>query len=382
MTDSITVAVSGSPAGPGEAPPSSGEAIRIDYVPRPGLLRLTLINFGLGVLTLSLYRFWARTNVRRHIWACVHINGQPLEYTGKGIELFKGAVIVFFILGLPAILSIAAINIALGPDHPAIAGIQLLLFLIVSLLWGAAVFRARRYQLSRTLWRGVRGALEGSAVTYSLTYFGAMLARGMTLGWSTPIMNLNLQEQIIGGMRFGNLPFRFKGRAGPLYRSYAVCWFLMLGFVIAGGALAFAAGISMFHEQWTANAEPDERQILAMLALAGMALVAYVLIYPIIWALYTARELAAFGSYTRIGSAQFRFDATMGSIIGLAIGNAVLWLLTLGVASPYIQQRLVRYLCERLSVVGMVEVDSVLQSAQPLDPTGEGLADALDIGGL
>ena len=78
-----------------------GETLRIDYVPREGLLKLSLVNFLLGIVTLTVYRFWARTNVRRHIWACVHINGQPLEYTGKGIELFKGALIVFAVLGLP-----------------------------------------------------------------------------------------------------------------------------------------------------------------------------------------------------------------------------------------------------------------------------------------
>ena len=58
--------------------PPAGEPIRIDYVPRDGLLRLTIINFLLGIVTLTIYRFWAKTNVRRHIWRCVHINGEPL----------------------------------------------------------------------------------------------------------------------------------------------------------------------------------------------------------------------------------------------------------------------------------------------------------------
>lgn len=73
---------------PSTAP--AAEAIRIDYVPRNGLLKLSIVNFLLGVVTLSVYRFWAKTNVRRHIWSCVHINGEPLEYTGRGMELFKG----------------------------------------------------------------------------------------------------------------------------------------------------------------------------------------------------------------------------------------------------------------------------------------------------
>ena len=139
---------------------------------------MCFVNFLLGLLTLSIYRFWARTNVRKHIWSCVHINGEPLEYTGRGIELFKGALFVFVVFGLPAVLLIAGISIAYGPEHPAIGAVQTLFLFIVSLLWGAAVFRARRYQLSRTQWRGIRGWLEGSATTYSLLYFGSLLARG------------------------------------------------------------------------------------------------------------------------------------------------------------------------------------------------------------
>ncbi len=64
------------------------------------------------------------------------------------------------------------------------------------------------------------------------------------------------------------------------------------------------------------------------------------------------------------------------------MGNILLWYLTLGIAAPFVQQRLIRYLCERLTVEGTVDVDSVLQSKAPLDKTGEGLADALDIGGI
>ena len=49
---------------------------------------------------------------------------------------------------------------------------------------------------------------------------------------------------------------------------------------------------------------------------------------------------------------------------------------------PFIQQRLVRYFCDRLDVTGTVDIDKVLQSKAPLGRSGEGLADAFDVGGL
>ena len=43
-----------------------------------------------------------------------------------------------------------------------------------------------------------------------------------------------------------------------------------------------------------------------------------------------------------------------------------MWLLTLGIATPFIQQRLVRYFCDRLEVSGTVDIDKVLQSKATL----------------
>src|SRR5687768_1018260 len=90
-------------AGP-SAKLAKGVPISVTYVPRRGLVSLSIVNFLLTIITLSIYRFWAKTNVRRHIWSCVHINGEPLEYTGTGKELFLGALVVFLLLILPLVI--------------------------------------------------------------------------------------------------------------------------------------------------------------------------------------------------------------------------------------------------------------------------------------
>jgi uncharacterized membrane protein YjgN (DUF898 family) len=366
------------------------ESLSVVYVPRPGLLGICLLNLLLNILTLTLYRFWARTNVRRHIWSCIHINGQPLEYTGRGSELLLGALVVFAVLGLPTALVFAGLALWLGPEHPALVAAQMLVLLGAAVLWGAAIFRARRYQLSRTLWRGIRGGLEGSTVTYALLYFGALLARGMTLGWSTPVMNLNLQEHMIGSTRFGDLKFRFKGRAGPLYPTYALCWVLTLVAVIVAIALAGGAVAGPLGEQMSAilgeageTLSPDQ---LRAMAIAGFILlglfVLFSLAYPAIWSLYAAREFKIFADYTKLGEARLKLEATAGSIFTLAFGNFFLWLFSLGIAMPFVQQRNIRYVCDRLTIDGSVDVDRIRQSSIPLGRMGEGLADAFDVGGL
>jgi len=365
--------------------------ISIEYVDKPGLGRIALLNALLFIVTLTIYRFWAKTNVRRHIWNCVHINGEPLEYTGRGIELFLGALIVFGLFFLPVFLVIMVMQLALGPEHPLLILLNFALILFFLLFWGMAVYRARRYQLSRTLWRGIRGALVGSSMTYSLLYFGATLLRSMTLGWSTPAMNLNLQERMTGDMRIGSMPFRFRGRAGPLYGPYAICWvtsllaFVILTLLIGFGIFGLFGDtlkplIESLGKPDQSGPPPDADLIGGLVVIAVLAgFLLFALISSVTWAFYTARELSIFASYTTLDKARFRLDATGTSLIWLVLGNLFLIIFTLGVATPFAQQRLIRYLCDRLSAQGTVNVGAIMQSREAVGRTGEGLADAFDV---
>ena len=377
-----------------DAAKASGHPLTITYEAQPGLLRIALLNALLFVLTLTFYRFWAKTNVRRHIWNCVHINGEPLEYTGTGTELFLGALIVFGVFILPFSLIYFILALSFGPEHPILVVVQLILFLIIAVLWGMALYRARRYQLSRTLWRGIRSTLAGSPMSYSLLYFGAMLLRSITFGWSTPAMNLNLQERMTRDMRFGSMPFHFKGPAGPLYGPYAACWFLALAtFAVIAGVISlliyfvYGEQISAFFTEifspYSDGPKPDS-DVVALAIFVGFLVffVLWSILQAIIWAFYTARELAFFASYTTLDKARFTLKATGGSLITLTLGNLFLVIFTLGIATPFAQQRLIRYLCDRLSAEGTVDIDSILQSPAPVGRTGEGLADAFDVGGI
>ena len=108
--------------------------LQVTYAPRSGLLRLTLTNFVLNILTLFVYRFWAKTRVRRHVWSCVHINGEPLEYTGTGKELFLGAMIVLVVFILPLVLLAVGATLWFGQQHPVAGAMQFLGTAMVLLL--------------------------------------------------------------------------------------------------------------------------------------------------------------------------------------------------------------------------------------------------------
>ncbi|MEE4237947.1 MAG: YjgN family protein [Anderseniella sp.] len=387
---------------PGHAPPpgsgaafgppggSAGEPMRVEYVTQSGLGGIAITNFLLNLVTLWFYRFWAKTRVRRHVWSSVRVNGEPLEYTGTGKELFLGFLIIMGVIFLPLALIGVGLAAYLGPQSPALTLFQVVVSLVLVTLYGFAIYRARRYRLSRTVWRGIRGALTGSALAYSGKYFAALLLVPITLGWSRPAMNLLLAEQMYNDMRFGNQPFTFRGRAGPLYLQYAICWFLMAGIVFAivigGASLAFSGALEQYSGLLeslldTENRSAEATGLVVFTFIAGFIVLflAYQIISSIIWALYTAREMNLFAQYTSFPGVRFNFNATGWSLVTLWLGNLAIIIFTLGIAQPFVEQRVMRYFCDRLSVDGLVDFSAIRQSQAQLDKRGEGLIDALDL---
>ena len=370
----------------------AGEPLRIEYVDQPGLAGISITNFLLNLVTFWFYRFWAKTRVRQHIWNSVRINGEPLEYTGTGKELFVGFLVIMAVIFLPLGLIAMGLAAYYGPESAALAVFQIVVTLALVCLYGFAIYRARRYRLSRTVFRGIRGALTGSAMAYSGKFLGALILNPMTAGWSRPAMNLLLAEQMYNDMRFGNQPFTFRGRAGPLYARYAICWFLMAAVivgvaVVAAGVVASGAldnVVQAFESVFDASDGPTSgkaKGLVAITIILGIiaALLTYQILSSLVWALYTAREMNLFAEYTTFPGLRFNFDATAWSLVTLWLGNVAIIVLTLGIGQPFVEQRVVRYFCDRLTVDGMVDFASIKQSQAKMDSRGEGLIDALDL---
>jgi uncharacterized membrane protein YjgN (DUF898 family) len=357
----------------------SGETITIDYNKKPGLGGIAIKNFLLTIITLGIYRFWAKTNVRKHVWSSVHINGEPLEYTGTGKELFIGALIIFLVIFLPILLILAGLRAAGMPELALI--VQLVFSIGVMFLFGMAIYRARRYRLSRTLWRGVRGTLVGSPTKYSLQYFLAMFLMPLTLGWSAPTMNTRLHKRITEEMRFGETPFGFQAGTGPLYKKFAISWFGTIALAVVGGGFfaLFAVGITSFLSSM------ENAGVGAVITFAVAIIAAYVgaiILFSLLWSVYICAELVWFTNNTTFDNARFRLHATPFSLVKMWIGNILLLVFTLGIAAPFVVQRMVKYVVDRLDVEGWVDIGRIEQSRAPVDSHGEGLLDAFDLDAL
>ena len=127
---------------------TTDEALVLSWQYPPGLVSLSVVNLILRVLTLGLYHFWAKTEVRKRVWSAIRINDQPLTYSGRGMELFLGFLIVLGAVLLPITLGMTGLFLAFGPKHIIPNTALVLLYVAFAFLIGIAVYRALRYRLA------------------------------------------------------------------------------------------------------------------------------------------------------------------------------------------------------------------------------------------
>ena len=202
------------------------------------LFSLTLRTTLLTVLTLGIYRFWARTRVRRYLWSSISFEQANLEYTGNGLEKLLGYLIALVVLAIylglfQLLLTFWGYSLFDTAQTAQDGLIQIGLLYLTGLLLLPLIFyaqyRARRYILSRTRWRGIRFGLDAGAWGYAGVGLLNSLITALSLGLLYPRQKFNLEKYRIDRMSFGDQRFHQGGRWTMLIRPalwYYIGWVL------------------------------------------------------------------------------------------------------------------------------------------------------------
>jgi uncharacterized membrane protein YjgN (DUF898 family) len=205
-----------------------------------------------------------------------------------------------------------------------------------------------------------------------------MLLVPLTLGWIVPWRTVRLQKALTEETSFGDKPFTFTGRSGPLYKRYWLVWLSAIVLTIA--TLIGMIAVVGFDMPRAAGGMPTPRP---MTAEKGVGIVGVVLAglfaFAMIRAWYTTRMLNYFAAETRFGGAAFTLQATVGSFVWLAASNYLIRVLSLGFLSAVAEARSMRYIIERLSFQGPVVWREIGQNPDALLTSGEGLAEAFNV---
>ena len=378
----------------------------------------------LTVLTLGIYRFWARTRLRRYIWSAIDAGGDSFEYTGTGLEKFLGFLIALVVLAvylglLQVGLSFIGFNlwgaVTLEPSGPRDVLIQLGVTYVTGLavlpLIFYAQYRSRRYMLSRTRWRGLRFGLDAAALGYvwrALLYFALSL---VTFGLLIPLATFRLEKYMTDRMWYGDASFEQQGQWWRLYPAMKHL-LIALGVLVLGGAVGifgstrglgaviiivgsiwFLCGLVYYQVEsfkyltahklldgtvrFTSNAYSQRVIGIFVLGIILIAILTFVLV------LLFGIVFASGGSVLNGGGAGIRLFAGAGVAVALAavLGYIAFLVLIGALLTVFISAPILGHYVDTLRVENAQLLEQINQRAGDRMADADGFADALDIGG-
>ena len=189
---------------------------------RSEFIRLAAKGAGLELVTAGFYRFWLATDIRRHLWSNTVVDGDAAEYTGRGKELLIGFLFAMAIL-VPIYLAYFLIGIE-AERFKEFASFPLILAFYA--FGQFAIYRARRYRLTRTIWRGVRFWMDGSGWAYSwrAVLWGFLVIA--TLGFALPWREAALERYKMRHSYYGDLQGEFVGEGKEFFKRAWGLWVL------------------------------------------------------------------------------------------------------------------------------------------------------------
>jgi uncharacterized membrane protein YjgN (DUF898 family) len=300
-------------------------------------------------------------------------------------------------------------------------------FLFLAVFGQYAYYRARRYRLTRTIFRGVRFHQSGSPWSYALRSLLWWIAIGLTLGLAYPWAQASLERYKLAHTHYGDVTGEFAGSGTKLFLRGIALWLIMVALLAAlGGASKYFADTGMFAQ---ASQGADKQKAAAMIGavLGGLGL-SFVVVGSVVYAIFqgiimrwwlaglrfgavtvttTLKKRQIFGAYLRCflwslllvialsivfgiafaaSGISAKADNTMAQILIIA-GTAVIYLtMAVGIWVIYqltIKLRVWRVAVDSLQLAGAEAIAGVrADDSLPASAVGEGLADALGAGGI
>ena len=351
--------------------------------------RLVSRGAGLELITAGFYRFWLATDIRRHLWSYTSLDGDAFEYTGRARDLLIG-----FLFALAILVPIYVVYFLVGLEAERLqAFASIPLFLFFYLFGQFAIYRARRYRLTRTVWRGVRFWMAGSGLGYAgrAALWGLLMA--LTLGLALPWREAALERYKMRHTYYGDLQASFEGNGWEFFKAGWWLWLLapvaLMVFPLA--PFVYGAFKAVEWRWWLSGIRFGGLSLTSTLrrsALIGLywKVIGWMILIGLVFAayLFASATLAArisgvpfdhlFGKQMSIESIPFLALTVVGYLAYVLAINVVI--------RVYLLRDLWVRLLVSVDVQGLQAVDNVAARGELSNALGEGFADGLDVAGF
>src|SRR5436309_3109420 len=343
----------------------------------------------LELMTVGFYRFWLTTDIRRHLWSDTAVDDDAFEYTGRGKELLIGFLFALAII-VPVYLAYFLISVE-AARFKAFASFPLLAFFY---LFGQfAIYRARRYRLTRTVWRGVRFWMTGSGWAYAAyaALWGVLV--GLTLGLMLPWREAALERYKMRHTYYGDLQGSFEGRGWDFFMCGWWLWLLapIALYVFPLAPFVYAAFKAVEWRWWLSGMRFGGVRLESTLprgALIGLywKVIGWIVLLALAFVVYLAICAGLVASMSAAPLNQFFAPQVFLKSIPLLVLAGIGYLAFALAINVVIRIYLLRDLWVRVlvstNVHGMEAAANVSAKGELASALGEGIADGLDVAGF
>jgi uncharacterized membrane protein YjgN (DUF898 family) len=220
------------------------------------------------------------------------------------------------------------------------------------------------------------------------------LLTAITLGFAGPWVQMRLLDDRVNNSYFGDAKASMHSSSVPLYVAFliglVISW---IGtFVVIAICAVIAAGSGFLSEFITLAGQTDNdetrrqidelvKQHLGLLIGLGVFFYLSVIVLSLVaFAQYYVAMLREIMNKLTMAELRFGTTVTIGRLIGLALVNVLVYLVTLGLGLPIVIHRTLRFFSQNIQVYGEIEGSQITHADLPRPRYGEGLLEAFDPG--
>ncbi|MDB6181968.1 YjgN family protein [Paracoccus fistulariae] len=298
-----------------------------------------IVNILLSIVTLGIYSAWAKVRTQRYFNQNTLIDDRRFDYHATGKQLLIGRLLVVLFLILTAV---------------PVLGAVLLLGLIVALPW--LINRSLAFHARMTSFSGVRFGFDGSYGRAFLVFMLYPLLSVLTLFLFTPFLSRASHRYVLNNARYGTARFGFDSPIGPFYAAFLLS--ALTGVALACIAFIALGGVGMYQQFMLAvqyGATPQAGSEMIILVLYASLFIG---LLPAGFIYQAFLRNAVYSNITLQGGHRFVSTVKPLHMVWIAMSNAVLSVISLGLLYPWAKVRMARYLADstQVKVAGSFDV--------------------------
>jgi uncharacterized membrane protein YjgN (DUF898 family) len=282
-----------------------------------------IVNLVLSIITLGIYSAWAKVRTKKYFYQNTYVAGRNFDYHATGKQILIGRLIMIAAFVAYGVLS-------------AIPLVGLVVTLALVPLFPFLLVRSMRFNAQMSSWSNVRFRFLGKYGGAFIAFILWPILSFITLFLASPFADRAAKRYTMSNHTLGKHAFSFDAPIAPFYKAFlaSIAWVvvvsLVVWFTLIGDISAFAPD--------TITGEPNLGILAAIYIWLFLAIIPAGTIYNAMVRNVALNNLALEGGHT------FTSDVIPGSLVWIAISNAVVTICSLGLMLPWAQVRMHRYL--------------------------------------